>query len=79
MKYDVFISHASEDKADLVRPLAQGLDEKGLSVWYDEFTLHLGDSLTESINKGLSKSSYGIVILSRNFFRKSGQNENSVR
>jgi cold shock CspA family protein len=70
MKYDVFISHASEDKADFVHALAQALDEKGLSVWYDEFTLHLGDSLTESINKGLSQSSFGIVILSQDFFRK---------
>jgi len=54
MKYDVFISHASEDKADFVHPLALALHEKGLSVWYDEFTLQLGDSLTESINDGIS-------------------------
>ena len=70
MKYDVFISHASEDKADFVQALAQALDESGLSVWYDEFSLHLGDSLRESIGKGLSQSSFGIVVLSPNFFRK---------
>jgi len=70
MKYDVFISHASEDKADFVDALANALDNEGLSVWYDEFTLNLGDGLIESINKGLSQSSFGIVILSPNFFRK---------
>jgi cold shock CspA family protein len=70
MKYDVFISHASEDKADFVHPLAEGLGDIGLSVWYDEFTLRLGDNLTESINNGLSDSTFGLVIISQNYFRK---------
>jgi TIR domain len=39
VEWDVFISHASEDKDDFVRPLAHGLEEKGLKVWFDEFTL----------------------------------------
>jgi cold shock CspA family protein len=70
MKYDVFISHASEDKADFVQDLAQTLEESGLSVWYDDFTLRIGDSLTESINTGLSQSTHGIVVLSPRFFQK---------
>ena len=45
MEYDVFISHASEDKDSVVRPLAQALVAKGLKVWYDEFELKIGDSL----------------------------------
>lgn len=40
--YDVFISHATEDKDDLVRPLAEALRERGLDVWYDEFELKVG-------------------------------------
>ena len=70
MKFDVFISHASEDKGDFVQALAQELEESGLSVWYDAFILRLGDSLSESINMGLSQSTYGIVVLSQSFFRK---------
>lgn len=31
--FDVFISHASEDKEELVRPLAHALEERGLEVW----------------------------------------------
>jgi hypothetical protein len=54
--YDVFISHASEDKDSLVRPLAIALRHLGASVWYDEFSLHVGDSLSGSIDKGLSSS-----------------------
>ncbi|NOQ27045.1 MAG: TIR domain-containing protein [Bacteroidales bacterium] len=70
MKYDVFISHASEDKVDCVNQLAKSLIKLGLSVWYDNFTLKLGDSLNEEINKGLSQSTYGIVVLSPDFFIK---------
>lgn len=70
VEYDVFVSHASEDKDEFVRPLAKALKQKGINVWYDEFTLKLGDSLRESIDRGLSNSRYGLVILSHHFFSK---------
>ena len=59
--YDVFISHASEDKEEVVRPLANALRKAGLKVWYDEFELHIGDSLRRKIDQGLAKSRFGIV------------------
>jgi hypothetical protein len=68
--WDVFISHASEDKDVIVRPLADELQRRGLKVWYDEFSLSLGDSLRRSIDKGLTRSRFGVVVLSRNFFTK---------
>jgi len=69
--WDVFISHASEDKDALVRPLAKQLSEVyRVNVWYDEFSLEYGDSLLKSIEKGLQKSTFGVVIFSNNFFRK---------
>ena len=68
--YDAFISHATEDKATLVKPLATALKKRGLKIWYDEFELRVGDSLRESIDKGLASSRYGIVILSKSFFAK---------
>lgn len=68
--WDVFISHASEDKEAFVRELANKLSTSGLKVWYDEFTLTLGDSLRRSIDHGLSNSRYGIVVLSQSFFSK---------
>lgn len=69
-QYDLFISHASEDKELVARPLAQKFSDIGLSVWFDEFTLNIGDSLSESIDKGLMQSDYALVILSHNFFAK---------
>jgi len=68
--YDAFISHASEDKDDLARPLAEFLKKAGFSIWYDEFQLRVGDSLRRSIDKGLANSRFGIVVLSPNFFAK---------
>ncbi len=68
--WDVFISHASEDKESLVRELARELDSRGIRVWYDEHSLSLGDSLRESIDRGLANSRYGIVVLSASFFEK---------
>jgi hypothetical protein len=68
--WDVFISHASEDKDDFVRPLAERLRHEGLRVWYDDFTLTVGDSLRRSIDHGLAKSRYGVVVVSLNFLKK---------
>lgn len=70
MLWDVFISHASEDKAAVARPLAERLQEVGLRVWLDEAQLRVGDSLRAKIDEGLAQSRYGVVILSRAFFEK---------
>jgi len=68
--WDVFVSHASEDKESFVRPLVDALRQSGLTVWYDEATLRVGDGLRRSIEKGLAKSQYGIVVISRAFLAK---------
>jgi hypothetical protein len=68
--WDLFICHATEDKEDIARPLAHLLHAANLKVWFDEFSLKLGDSLTESISRGLKGSKYGLVIFSPDFFGK---------
>jgi hypothetical protein len=70
ISHDVFISHASEDKADVARPLADLLVDRELDVWYDEFALTVGDSLRRSIDRGLASSRFGVIVLSPDFFRK---------
>lgn len=69
-EFDFFISHASEDKDDFVRELAEALKAESMDVWYDEFELKIGDSLRKKIDNGLSKSKYGIVIISQSFISK---------
>ncbi len=68
--YDAFISHASEDKDSLVKPLAESLIRAGYRIWYDEFVLTVGDSIRRSIDKGRAGSRFGIVILSPAFLDK---------
>jgi hypothetical protein len=46
-----------------------------MRVWYDEFSLHIGDSLNESIDRGIRYSHFGVVILSHNFFAKNWTRE----
>jgi hypothetical protein len=66
---DIFISHASEDKG-FARPLAEQLVSEGISVWFDEYELKLGDSLRRKIEDGLLHSRHGLVLMSKNFFQK---------
>lgn len=68
--WDVFISHASEDKESVARPLATRLAEAGVQVWLDAHTLTLGDSLRRKIDEGLAGSRYGLLVLSPSFFSK---------
>lgn len=73
-QYDVFISHASEDKDSIVRELANALVKEGLTVWYDEFELKIGDSLRRKIDRGLANSRVGLVVLSPSFISKGWTN-----
>ena len=72
--FDVFISHASEDKDAVVRPLASALRDRGLRVWYDEFELTIGSNLRRNIDRGLAASRFGVVVLSKAFFGKDWPN-----
>ncbi len=69
-EYDAFISHASEDKETFVTGLAEELEKRGLKVWFDAFTLRVGDSLREKIDHGLGNSRFGVIVLSPDFFAK---------
>ncbi|ENN6986048.1 toll/interleukin-1 receptor domain-containing protein [Vibrio parahaemolyticus] len=67
-----FISHDSNDKDSIARPIAQGLSKMGLSVWFDEFSLKPGDRLRESIEKGMQDCKKCILVLTPNFLENSG-------
>jgi tetratricopeptide (TPR) repeat protein len=68
-QYDVFISHANADKPGFVELLADRLRKSGIRVWYDDYEVGWGDSISGSIARGLAESRYGIVVLSRSFLR----------
>lgn len=69
-EYDVFISHASEDKEPFVEELVHALRDRDIGVWYDSINIGWGDSLRSQIDNGLKRSTFGIVILSENYIKK---------
>ncbi len=70
ISYDVFLSHASDDKSAIATPLYKALTRARISVWYDQSVLTIGDSLRRRIDDGLGRCRFGIVILSPKFFSK---------
>jgi tetratricopeptide (TPR) repeat protein len=77
-EYDLFVSHASEDKAELVAPLVAALKERGLRVWLDREQIGLGDDFRQSIERGLASSRFGVVVLSPSFLKRWPQAELSA-
>lgn len=67
-----FISHDSRDKDSLVRELALELSKLMCPVWYDEYSLKVGDSLRANIEQGLKETKKCVVILSPNFLSNEG-------
>lgn len=67
-----FISHDSKDKDSVARPIATKLSRLMCPVWFDEFSLKLGDNLRESIENGIKESKKCVLILSKNFLSNPG-------
>lgn len=67
---DIFLSHASEDKDEIARPLREALEDRGLVVWFDEVKIKVGQSIRQEIEKGIAGAKFGVVILSPSFFAK---------
>ncbi len=74
VEYDVFISHAHEDKESFVTPFVEELKKRDVKVWYDNDVLNWGDSLRAKIDSGLRHSRFGIVVISRSFINKGWTN-----
>jgi hypothetical protein len=68
--YDLFVSHASEDKAEVVEPLVAALEERQLRIWYDRQQIGLGNDFIQGINRGLAASRVGVVVLSPSFIKR---------
>ena len=52
--YDVFISYSSEN-VDKVVPLAEGLRDRGLRVWFDRWSLDTGDAIARGIDEATNR------------------------
>ena len=66
-EYDVFVSHAWEDKESFVDEFVQCLCDRKIKVWYDKTQIKWGDSMRARIDAGLQKSKFGVVVLSPDY------------
>ena len=71
MEYDVFISHATKDKAKYVDKLAEEIEKTGLTVFYDSDSIAWGDSISEKVEEGLKNCKRAVVVISKNYFGRS--------
>ena len=69
-RFHVFLSHASIDK-NLIDVIYEDLNCANVDIWYDKFEIDYGDSISEKINTGLSKSDLGLVCISKSFLQSS--------
>ena len=60
---NVYLAHASENKANLAEPLARTLFDAGIYVWLDKWEIRSGDSLRQKMEQGLSNCSHFVVLL----------------
>lgn len=68
-EYDVFVSHAWEDKAEFVDEFVGELRKLGIKVWYDTSEIKWGDSMRAKIDDGLKKSKFGVAVLSPDYIK----------
>jgi len=59
----VFISYSSKDR-DFAERLAADLRASGAGVWFDQWEIKVGDSITQKINDGIHDNDYLAVVLS---------------
>lgn len=68
--YDLFISHASQNKDEFVREFAKILDRAGFRSFYDEISIGVGDSIGSSIDRGLYHSNSAVVVITPEFLNR---------
>ncbi|MFN4011446.1 MAG: toll/interleukin-1 receptor domain-containing protein [Pannonibacter sp.] len=62
--------HAWDDRQGDAKELHDLLEARGVSVWFSEKDVILGTSLLREIDKGLSKSRVGIVLVTPAFIQR---------
>ncbi len=68
-EFDVFLSYASEDIIDAER-LHAALKRKGISVWFAPLQISWGGSLTRTLEAGMERSRYGVLLISAAYLEK---------
>lgn len=68
--FEIFISHAREDKALIARPILEACERYGLKAFLDEEHIGWGESFTKKINTALGAARTVVAIVSSNSVAK---------
>ena len=62
---DVFISYSSKD-LELAKGLVKNLEARGISVWFDDNALLVGQDVVDEVYEGIRNSRYLAIVLTEN-------------
>jgi RNA-directed DNA polymerase len=62
--YDIFISHASEDRAAIARPIFEACERLGLKAFLDDEHIAWGETFTKKINIALGAARTVLAVIS---------------
>jgi RNA-directed DNA polymerase len=68
--FDIFLSHASEDKAEIAQPIFEACTQAGLKAFLDQAHIGWGENFAKKINTALGSARTVLVIVSSNSVSK---------
>jgi class 3 adenylate cyclase len=63
-KVRVFISHSSDDKAEVERLIVEPLKAAGVDIWYDSESIRLLDNWVDALGSGLRECQRVVIVVS---------------
>jgi len=66
----IFLCHAWDDRQESAKELNDLLVGQGVSVWFSENDIGLGEPFLRAIDKGLAKSRIGIVLVTPSLLKR---------
>ncbi|MDA9415110.1 TIR domain protein [Bradyrhizobium sp. CCBAU 11430] len=66
----IFLCHAWDDRLGAAKELYDLLVARGVSVWFSENDIGLGEPFLRAIDKGLAKSRIGIVLVTPSMLKR---------
>lgn len=68
--FDLFLCHAWDDRRGAAKELHDLLEAEGVSVWFSEKNILLGQPFMREIDRGLAKSRAGLVLITPAFLER---------
>lgn len=78
-KPDAFICHDHRDKSEFGDPLYEQRARMPLKIFYDKYSIRIGDDLVEKIERGLAECKFAIILVSKRFLENKAWASHEMR